>query len=505
MKKSYNKKQRRSFIAILLCFALLITGLFAFLSAHDAKINRFTLGEVKVVVREPDWTDENNVEHNGWYSNEADANGNYPVLHDENGNGVPDFAENIVPGQTIDKAPYAENTGSLDSWTYLMVGVPTTRRENGYKLTTSERTQQITVRAFSTQTGYVEGQEDAQAVWAQFRQNNEVYGNIDNDTYASINPEVGDITSFALILGGNSDDAGYIEFFKTREAFEDKYDELVQANTGNTAVESKLVQGTFGNDNPVEVSTLDEANVFAFAVSEGATGSVNGVPGGANYSAYYDDQFTSTMTQFQQFMSIISAMGAQEGLDVSMVYKTSGGQTLETSPENLFIITNSFPEGRLELFVLNDLDTTDFTLIPYDSEGHDYFPCVDGYNYYVYAYNSILPAEDDLSTVDTVEDRTPNLFTSVTLNPEIHMARNHSNSFVSVDITIGDNTETVVFEVNDASELNALTVTNLLVTRGYDRSKIQSVSYLGTPEDATTWVSRTAGGETYRCAATIAE
>ncbi len=44
---------------------------------------------------------------------------------DENGNDIPDVAENIVPLQTIEKDPLVENTAGTDAWIFMSVAVPT--------------------------------------------------------------------------------------------------------------------------------------------------------------------------------------------------------------------------------------------------------------------------------------------------------------------------------------------------------------------------------------------
>lgn len=343
MKNKNNKKQKRSFLAILLCFALLITGLFAFLTAHDSKINRFNLGDINVVVREPDWVDDNNVSHSGWYSNTADVNGNYPVLHDSNSNGIPDFAELIVPGQAIDKAPYAENTGTLDSWTYLMIGIPTALENNNGLVVINEqqRQQQITVRAFSVQEQYVENNENLQTVWTQFVNNNPaVYGT-----------------------------------------------------------------GVFEN--------------------------INGV--------------------------------------------------------------NTVPAARSELFGISDINTVNFTFIPYSNE-FNYFPCSDGYNYYVYGYNTKLAAGASTSRI----------FTSVYLKDNV-VVENLSHGTATLSVTITQNNENTVrtFLINSGTVLTPSSFIDALVTYGYARSSIDSVGYSETPESVDTWVSNTVTGETYYCTATI--
>ncbi len=107
-----NKKNTKRVCSLILIAALLITGAFAFLTATDSKTNVFTIGNVNIKLYEDDW-----------YDHDTGA-----ILDDENDNTIPDFAENLVPGDIVDKAPYVENTGANDAWVYLTVSIPTANR-----------------------------------------------------------------------------------------------------------------------------------------------------------------------------------------------------------------------------------------------------------------------------------------------------------------------------------------------------------------------------------------
>lgn len=470
MKNKLTKKQKRSFVAIFLCLALLITGLFAFLTAHDSKINRFTLGDMKVVVREPDWTDDNDVPHNGWYSNTPDSNGNYPVLHDDNGNGIPDFAEDILPGQPIDKAPYAENTGSLDSWTFMMVGIPASLTDTNGKIplgsSLSDRTKQITVRAFSTQTGYIEGTETPAAVWNQFTLNNDIYGQKDVSFITSVLSSAENITAYY-----NNRNNVVNKYYLTRAEFESDINDMIALNP-----QAAVAYYSDTNANTMATDINDAVMVQMTNYSTGIQpfgASVNIVKG-----VLYGSDFYAQL---------------QTAIDSNAVTSiVQGGSETNTIPENV-IETVEGTTNKAELFDINDINTDNFTLIPY-SATEDCFVCVDGYNYYVYAYNTLLPAGES----------TERLFTNVSLSDDVIItSNNHSTSTVSIDITQGQDVTTVALLVNEGSLLNETTVTDLLVTNGYNRNDIESVSYAGTPASATTWVASTAAGETYYCTAVI--
>lgn len=79
-----------------------ISGVIAYLTDTDTASNQFTVGQVKIDLQEPNWD----------------------AATDENGNKIPDYAENIVPNATITKDPQVKNVGSNDAYIYLKVTVP---------------------------------------------------------------------------------------------------------------------------------------------------------------------------------------------------------------------------------------------------------------------------------------------------------------------------------------------------------------------------------------------
>lgn len=79
-------------------------GALAYLTDVDGAVNRFSVvPALQIELVEEQW----------------DA---YP---DEDGDGVPDAAEEIVPSQTIAKDPAVENTTGTQAWVFLEVSVPT--------------------------------------------------------------------------------------------------------------------------------------------------------------------------------------------------------------------------------------------------------------------------------------------------------------------------------------------------------------------------------------------
>ena len=159
--KEKLKKSVKPILSLVLVFALVFTGIFAYLTAKDSATNTFTVGNVDILLYEDDWYD-----HDSY----ADT-GTKTILNDENENDIPDFAENIVPGQKIAKAPYVENTGRNEAWVYLVVSVPTATESQVLSDNTGSyginTTQNINVTAYAIQDGYGE-QSTLETVWETF-------------------------------------------------------------------------------------------------------------------------------------------------------------------------------------------------------------------------------------------------------------------------------------------------------------------------------------------------
>lgn len=89
---------------IALLSILIVSGTSAYLTSTDTINNTFTIGNVKIKILEPTWQDEEVV--------------------DTDDDGIPDFAENIVPNNTIPKDPQIENIGENDAYVYMKVTIP---------------------------------------------------------------------------------------------------------------------------------------------------------------------------------------------------------------------------------------------------------------------------------------------------------------------------------------------------------------------------------------------
>lgn len=179
-----SKKKKNIFISLFLVLVLLIAGAYAFLSATDSKINVFTAGYVDIILHEDNWCDEN---------------GN--IINDENGNGIPDFADGIMPGAIIDKAPYVENTGLNDAWTFISVAVPTVPAsdlvgdaETGDTGIEGRRLS-VKVVAYAIQEGFIDdgSEETLNTVWNKYSDYATMFGAEASDVAPEDRVEVFDI------------------------------------------------------------------------------------------------------------------------------------------------------------------------------------------------------------------------------------------------------------------------------------------------------------------------
>lgn len=102
-KKSKKKGFATLLVSGVLAASLCMGGVMAYLTATDSATNNFTVAEkLAIEVVEPNWdpTDADN-------------------------NGVPDAAEDVLPGQTVSKDPQIKNLTSVESYAIMQVDVPT--------------------------------------------------------------------------------------------------------------------------------------------------------------------------------------------------------------------------------------------------------------------------------------------------------------------------------------------------------------------------------------------
>ena len=143
-------KKSRAIISVFLVVAILIAGAYAFLSATDSKTNVFTVGNVDIELHEI-------------FNGRDYGKGEDPGA-------IGDKIENIVPGQSIEKAPYVVNTGKNPAYTFIAVGIPTDTSDNVYNgqgTYTAKSELDIKVKAYAIQQQY-NGATDAESTWANY-------------------------------------------------------------------------------------------------------------------------------------------------------------------------------------------------------------------------------------------------------------------------------------------------------------------------------------------------
>lgn len=157
-----NSKKKNTVISLFLICALLITGIFAFLTATDSKTNRFTVGNVDIdLVEEFDTNQDGDIDPDETYRNEQ-----------------PPVVENIIPGQVITKEPWVENTGNNDAWIYLVVSVPTATPSEVASNSMHGEDIEVVVKAFAIQDNY-KSHSDLDEIWEAYGYD---FGGVQPDT-----------------------------------------------------------------------------------------------------------------------------------------------------------------------------------------------------------------------------------------------------------------------------------------------------------------------------------
>lgn len=88
--------------AAVLAAVMTAGGIMAYFTDTEEKVNHFTVGSVEITLEEPKWDEK----------------------PDEDGDGVPDEAEDLLPVQTVTKDPQITNTGTNDAFVFAVVQVP---------------------------------------------------------------------------------------------------------------------------------------------------------------------------------------------------------------------------------------------------------------------------------------------------------------------------------------------------------------------------------------------
>lgn len=96
------KKRKTIIAAIVLLCVFLVGGAIAYFTDTDTKTNTFTIGNIDITLSEPSWS-----------------------TTDSDQNGVPDAAENLMPGQTLAKDPTITNDSTNNAaYVFAKVEIP---------------------------------------------------------------------------------------------------------------------------------------------------------------------------------------------------------------------------------------------------------------------------------------------------------------------------------------------------------------------------------------------
>lgn len=102
MKKINMTGKKAAVAAMAICAVMAVGGAMAYFTDVDTAKNKIKIGNVHIDLDEPTWDS----------------------TPDTDSDGIPDTADDIVPGQTIPKDPRITNTGKNDAYVYLTVSVP---------------------------------------------------------------------------------------------------------------------------------------------------------------------------------------------------------------------------------------------------------------------------------------------------------------------------------------------------------------------------------------------
>ena len=97
-----KKKTIIALVVILLAIALVVAGIMAYFTDRETATNTFTIGNVDIELTEPIWE-----------AAAATGSGN-----------IPDYAQNLVPGNTVAKDPTVTNVGANDAFIFVKVEIP---------------------------------------------------------------------------------------------------------------------------------------------------------------------------------------------------------------------------------------------------------------------------------------------------------------------------------------------------------------------------------------------
>ncbi len=97
-----NNMKKTAALALALSGVLAVGGMTAYFTDRDSQQNKIEIGEVKIDLTEPKWDAEK----------------------DDDGDGIKDHAEKVVPTQSIVKDPMVTNKGKNDAYIFVTFSIP---------------------------------------------------------------------------------------------------------------------------------------------------------------------------------------------------------------------------------------------------------------------------------------------------------------------------------------------------------------------------------------------
>ena len=352
-KTKVSKTKSRAILSILLIAAILITGAFAFLTAQDSKTNVFTVGSVKIELLEQFDTD---------LSGQID---NDETFTSSNSNDDVVMESNIVPGQTVIKRPYIENTGKNEAWVYVTVGIPTdsinniTRDDKGRVAITETGNNriEIPVQAYAIQKNY-QKETTVDGVWRAYTQNTatSIFGLLEENE-AKLADRIPLFTIINSNGAENKPNSGWHiigDVYKSQDGnnyYTFAYDALLDAKTSTAfAFEAVKLIDEIGNASPIK---LNYYKVVQAESENTANGTINlssnttipencelvkteyYMPGDTVTSLYFDTTLAKTGYSFDWRFADDATKSAYPGMtintdtDLLTTYSNATGSTVD--------------------------------------------------------------------------------------------------------------------------------------------------------------------------------
>jgi len=102
------KKKKTIIAAVILLLLFIVGGAIAYFTDKDTATNKFTIGKVDIAVEEKNW-----------------------VTTDADANGIPDAAQDLMPGETVAKDPKINNLSTTNkAYVFAKVVIPCSTGEN---------------------------------------------------------------------------------------------------------------------------------------------------------------------------------------------------------------------------------------------------------------------------------------------------------------------------------------------------------------------------------------